>query len=392
MARVQPFRALRFASLEQAGQRLLPNAGRVPDKERKALALSDPLHVARLYEAPDPWAALRRWKQEGTVVEEEPALYLAELEPSSGPTRRPPVRFLLGAMNADEASPEFEEVRHRCKTAPIEPVPILAADDEHVLRDLFSEAASGNSPVWESEVDGELARLWRLGSNPLSRRIRAALEELPIRPHGALPEKGELLAAVVPLSDPGLQILPYHRGLRGLENFSAERFLTLVGHYARISDLEQPLTSMSALTRAQETLATVASGHHAVVLVLPDGTGKLLRFRQALELAHLPAVPKSPTLRSLDLSLLNALVFRTVLGIRDPSAPDHPNVFAVPSFEDLVRQVLDGVFQAGFALNAPPSWEVRAVMEARQSVPPRTLRLRPLPPAGLLFLDPEARG
>jgi hypothetical protein len=52
--------------------------------------------------------------------------------------------------------------------------------------------------------------------------------------------------------------------------------------------------------------------------------------------------------------------------------------------------VLAGTFQAGFALNPPPLWEVRAVMEAAQTLPPKTLRVAPAPPAGLLFLDPEA--
>jgi uncharacterized protein (DUF1015 family) len=109
-----------------------------------------------------------------------------------------------------------------------------------------------------------------------------------------------------------------------------------------------------------------------------------------LDLAHLKAAPRNPTLRSLDLALLNALVLRTVLGIKDPEAPGHPNVFAVQGLESLVRGVEEGKFQAGFALNPPPLWEVRAVMEAAQTLPSKTLRVEPAPPAGLLFLDPEA--
>ncbi len=394
MARVQPFRAARYASLEHAGARLLPDAGRVTtEEERQALASSDPLHVARLYEAPDPWAALRRWKQEGTVASEDPALYVVEMQPASRLERRPPVRFLLGAMNTEEAGlVELEEVRQREATPPVSPVPVIAADDQQVLRGLLSEVVAENFPLWESQIDGERARLWRLGAGTFARRVRAVLDELPSRPVGAMPEQGSFLAAVVPLSEAGLRILPYHRGIRGLSGFSAERFLTLVSDYARIYELDQPLTSMAGLDEARERLATLASGHHAVLLVLPGGDGRILRFRQAMELSHIPAAPKNPTLRSLDLALLNALVLRTVLGIKDPEAPDHPNVFPEALSETLVRKVLDGVFQAGFVLNPPPAWEVRAVMEAHQSMPPKTLRLSPLPPAGLLFLDPEARG
>ena len=55
-----------------------------------------------------------------------------------------------------------------------------------------------------------------------------------------------------------------------------------------------------------------------------------------------------------------------------------------------MQGVESGLFQAGFALNPPPVWEVRAVMEAAATLPSKTLRVEPLPPAGLLFLDPEA--
>ncbi|MGA9525615.1 MAG: DUF1015 family protein [Myxococcaceae bacterium] len=394
MARVQPFRAARYASLETAGRRLLPDAGRVTSaEERQSLASSDPLHVAKLYESPDPWAALRRWKQEGALASEEPALYVVEMQPASRLSRRPPVHFLLGAISTEEAGlVELEEVRQREATPPLAPVPVIAADDQRVLRDLLADVVSDSPPVWESEIDSERARLWRLGGGTLARRVRAVVDELPARPLGAVPESGSFLAAVVPLSESGLQFLPYHRGLRGLPTFSAERFLTLVSDYARIYELDPPLTSMAGIEAAQERLATLASGHHAVLLVLPGGQGRLLRFRQALELSQIPAAPKSPTLRSLDLALLNSLVLRTVLGIKDPEAPDHPNVFPETSVEELVRKVLVGTFQVGFALNPPPAWEVRAIMEAHQSMPPKTLRLSPLPPAGLLFLDPEARG
>ena len=109
-----------------------------------------------------------------------------------------------------------------------------------------------------------------------------------------------------------------------------------------------------------------------------------------MDLAHLKGAPRSPTLRSLDLALLNSLVLRTVLGIQEPEAAGHPQVFAVQGMGALVRDVQEGKFQVGFALNPPPLWEVRAVMEAAQSLPAKTFKVDPAPPAGLLFLDPEA--
>lgn len=370
MARVLPFKALRFASLtDTAGQ------------------------VARLHDAPDPWAAVKRWFEAGELVAEPSSLYVVETQSADSLTRRPPVRFLLGAMKADdEGLLELERAPDRNAMPDLAPVPVLAADDHGVLRGILEEVALQGVHVWESVVDHQRLRMWRVAGGGLARRLRSALAEVPARPHGKVPSKGAFLAAVVPLSEPGLELAPYHRGLKGLATFDPGRFLALVGDYARTYELDAPLNTGAGLDAARERLATISRGQHAVLFVLPDGQGKLLRFRQGLELEHIPAVPRSPTLRSLDLALLNALVLRTVLGISDPEAPGHANVHPVVSLDELVRKVEEGVFQAGFALNPPPVWEVRAVMEAAQSLPPRTVRLGPLPPAGLLFLDPLGQG
>jgi hypothetical protein len=389
MAQVAPFRALRFASLDAVPRRAIDDIWAVREHGRR-LKAEDPLHVLRLYAAPDPWAALRQWEAAGHVVSEDPALYLLEVRPADPFHPRPPVRFLLGTMGTDV--PQLERVAERPAEPPLEPVPVLAADDHHLFGDLLGEAAEEGPAVWESAVGAGQIRMWRLEDLPLTRRILAALGDIPARPHGQIPTRGSFLAAVVPLFEPGLRLMPFHRGLRDVATFSADRFLTLVSDYARIYDLDAPLTTPGGLDAARAQLASIATCHRAFLLVLPGGAGKLLRFRQRLELSHIPAAPRSPTLRSLDLALLNALVLRTVIGLRDPEAPDHRHAFPVGSMEELVRQVDEGIFQAGFALNPPPTWEVRAVIEAAEMLPPRTMRLSPTPPTGLLFLDPRAQG
>jgi hypothetical protein len=372
--------------LEALPRRAIDDIAAVRDQGRR-LSAEDPLHVLRLYAAADPWAALWSWEAAGHLVSEEPALYLVEARPADPFERRAPVRFLLGAMESDV--PELEQEVDRSPQPPLEPVPVLAVDDQHVLRDRFAEVAEQRAPDWESAVGSERIRTWRLGAGAQTRRIRAAVEEARARPLGRIPEHGPFLAAIVPLSEPGLRLVPFHRGLRDLSTFSPDRFLALVADYARIYDLELPLNTPEGLEEGRERLADLAPRHHGFLLVLPGGGGKILRFRQGLELSQIRAAPRSPTLRSLDLALLNGLVLRTVLGLHDPEVPDHPNVRPVGSIEEMVRAVEAGVFQAGFALNPPPVWELRAVIEAAQALPPRTMRLSPAPPTGLLFLDPR---
>jgi hypothetical protein len=316
-------------------------------------------------------------------------LYVVELHGPEGKLSGPPVRFLLCSLKPDAAPPlEHEPYRPRAWCA--EPAVTLAADDHGVLRGLLAEASERAGVVWQGAFDGSRVVLRRIEPSAISKRIQAVLDEAPMRPLAALDERRPTLAAVVPLSDPGLQLEPIHRALKGVDTFKEETFLRLVAAYARVYDLDEPLTSGRGLAAARERLATLITGHHAVLLVLPEGRGRILRFRQGLDLAHLKGAPRNPTLRSLDLALLNALVLRTVLGLKDPEASGHPQVFPVRQLEELVQGVESGLYQAGFALNPPPVWEVRAVMEAAATLPSRTLRVEPLPPVGLLFLDPEA--
>lgn len=395
MPRLRPFKALRYPATRGAvaSQRLIDDPSAATEAEKRAWTRQDPVHPVHLLDAPNPEAVLRRWRDDGSLAEDvQAAFHVLEIQPAGDFTRK--VRYLLGALaQDDDATPDVE------RTAPLEdeprPVPggcllpAVAADDHLVLRSLLSEITSRAPAPFETRSDGHVLRLWRVDDPTLHQRVFQTLEDVLIRPLGPAPEGGPRLAAVVPLSDPGLQIRPIHRALKGVPTFHEERFLTLVRDYARIYDLDAKLDTPAGRAEARERMALLSAGNHAVLFVMPGGRGKILRFRQALELTHIKAVPRNPTLRSLDLALLNALVLRTVLGVHEPESPTNASIFPVPSLEQLTDQVNAGLFQAGFGLNPPPVWEIRAVMEARQELPPRTLMLDPAPPAGLLYLAPE---
>lgn len=305
----------------------------------------------------------------------EESFSVVEVRPSGGA----PARFLIGKLGAD-AEP-LEEASTASVSERI--VPSVAADDHGVLASLLEEVTLRGPADWEGMSGGMPARAWNLGGDGLKGRMEEALDSLEIRPL-ATPATAETLAAVAPLSDPALRWMPIHRGLRDLPTFNEQTFLQLVGAYARIYDLEVGLDTADGRRGALDRLAALATGHHAFLLALPGGRAKILRVRQALELSTIRAVPRSPTLRSLDLVLLEALILRTTLGIQEPDRPNHPQVATVSSFEQLVDDVEAGRLQAGFALNPPPAWELRAVIEARQKLPPKTVQLEPTPPPDML--------
>jgi hypothetical protein len=256
------------------------------------------------------------------------------------------------------------------------------------LERLLADGLAQASPVLDTWFEDRRVRLFRLQSSRVTQQLLGALSEVPLRTMTKVSPEEPTLLAVLPLTEPGVSVLPIHRAIRHVATFDPERFLTLAREYVRSYPLETPLDQASGLQNAKARLAELSAGGHAVLLVLPRGEGRVLRFRQALDLAHVRAAPRNPTLRSLDLSLLNALLLKTVLGIPEPERSGHPQVFTVPTLEDLVEGASAGTYQAGFGLNPPPTWELRAVMEAGESLPPHTFQLNPLPPDGLVFLAP----
>ena len=329
-------------------------------------------------------AMVRRWMSRGAVrPDTSPAFHVLEVAPPGGRA----ARFAVGALRErNGAERPLEEALSPPPPLPL--TPALAADDHGVLAELLETAVAGNPEAVQLRPDGTRARAFAVREPALVARFSRALDDVTIRPLQPLPAEGPALVAVAPLSDAGLELRSWHRGLRGLDVFHEERFLTVVGGYARVYDLPVSLDTQEGRLEAAERMATLSRGNHAVMLVLPGGRGKILRVRMGLELQTLPAVPRNPTLRSVDLALLDALVLRTVLGLKDPEHSDH--VVAVASLHELVERVSGGELQAGFALHPPPMWEIRAVMEAGQSLPPRCVRVEPLPPQRLLFLDPGA--
>jgi len=295
-----------------------------------------------------------------------------------------PARYAAGVLRERNGEMPLEEPPGQEPPLPL--TPCLAADDRGVLSELLEAAVAAAPEATQVRPDGIQARAFAVREASLASRFARALDDVALRPLHPLPEQGPALVAVAPLSDGALRLRARHRGLQGMEVFQEERFLTVVSSYARIYELAASLREPGGRVEAAERMATLARGSHAMLLVLPAGRGKILRIRQGLDLEHYPAMPRNPTLRSVDLALLDALVLRTVLGLKDPERSDR--VVAVESLPDLVARVDSGELQAGFALHPPPLWEIRAVMEAGQSLPPRCVRVEPLPPQRLLFLDP----
>src|SRR5205823_1634811 len=165
----------------------------------------------------------------------------------------------------------------------VEPIEVLRVDGARLLVAkthgplvaLQPGAASGGPPIAAIAPDDHFV-LRRVIDDGLAGRPMRALDDIEVRPLSPVPGR-EAVLAILPLSEPSALLRPYHRAIRDVATFHRDRFLTIVRDHARVYELDAPLTTEAGLAAARERLAGLAGvGQHAVLLVLPEGDGRIL--------------------------------------------------------------------------------------------------------------------
>lgn len=197
-----------------------------------------------------------------------------------------------------------------------------------------------------------------------------------------------VLSFLCGMSDPGLVIYPTHRLVHGIAGFSLPTFLQLVAEFFEVTDLETDVPS--AVRRLAEA---GGPSHHAFLLAASDRRLRLLTLRDGVDTAHVHALPKNPTLRALDVSMLHGLLLQHVLGLSQESQERQVNLRYVKDSRMAVEQVFAGEAQLGFLLNPTPMWQVRAVAEAGEVMPQKSTYFFPKLASGLVvnLVNPTER-
>ncbi len=363
MARVKPFRALRFDP-ERAGPLdtlVAPPHDVVTPELRERLLAASPHNVIRLSRPDDPAEAGREfqaWQDEGVLVREtEPAVWILE-ETFEGPdgerrTRRGLVARLRvgpygesGVYPHERTFPQQKRIRLdllRMVRAKLSPVLFLhdGATPEHPT----------GEPDLEAVLDGVTSRLWRV-SDPAAIERALALVEAPFviadghhRYETALQFHEEdgteatayILAVLVSRTDPGLEIFPTHRVVAGpvpaLDGLA-------------VTETDDPLAALARAPRDRPAFAVVTSDS----AVLAEG---------------------EPAEGALDTDAVDALELKRVRYI--------------PSAADAVAAVESGAANAAFLVRAPTVDQVEEFALAGRMMPQKSTYFFPKLTSGLLI-------
>ena len=423
MAELRAFRALRYnpAVVPNLAAVVAPPYDVIGTAQRDALYARDQRNVVRLIlnRSTDPYgeaaALLRAWRQEQVLVQDrQPALcYCVETFtlPDGTPRQRAGVMgvvrlepFTSGRIRPHErtfASAKEDRMRllQACRTN-LSPIFGLFADAETAL-DPGKLFAAAHAPDVEVRDDsGAQQRLWLLREPAVIEAITGTLAAETIyiadghhRYETALAYAEQRRAAgaadadaahnfvmmyLAGMHDPGLVILPTHRVCAKIEGVESREVLTRLRQHFHMRPF--PGAERAAFRAALGAAASLASfglalaGHDELFVATLEDRAALMRV-----CGHL-----HPSVRVLDVAVLDSLVLRGLLGIDCTAAAQGGRLTYTHDDDSALDAVVRGA-QAAFLVNPPRISDLLAVCRAGQTMPEKSTYFFPKLLTGLAF-------
>jgi len=194
------------------------------------------------------------------------------------------------------------------------------------------------------------------------------------------------LAFFANADDPGLVVLPTHRGLHDVAGFDAGAWLARTAElfdFTAIEAAAAPSDWLAALRRAGESgpsfvLATAPQGELALTLAT------LNPARAASEQATMQGVAE---MAELDVAILHELLLERRAGISREAQAAKTNIFYYKEAGEALADLAAGRTQAAIFMNGTPVAKVRAICEAGDFMPQKSTFFFPKVLSGVVLYD-----
>jgi uncharacterized protein (DUF1015 family) len=184
-----------------------------------------------------------------------------------------------------------------------------------------------------------------------------------------------VMMTFVNMASPGLVILPTHRVVHGLSNFSADDFAAKAGKFFTVDEADGGITPARANSMLRE------AGH--------TGTAILAATRDRMFLLSRPKsseeVFKNVSLRqqSLDVVQLHKCLLEQLLGISEAAIRDQTNVSYIRDSEEAMNSVRTGKANVAFLMNPLRMQQMRDIAFAGEVLPQKSTDFYPKLLSGL---------
>ena len=193
----------------------------------------------------------------------------------------------------------------------------------------------------------------------------------------------------VNMKDEGLLILPTHRLIFGLKNFSPARFLKQLDKYFWIN--EYPFKSLgkdekTARQELLEDLRITGFSAHALGLAV-RGVKKhyMLTLKDEKIMDRVIKEKSSPALKHLDVNILHQLMLWKMLGITKERVAEGEFVNYVRSADEAVELVQKGKYRMAFLLNPTKIAELESVSTKNERMPQKSTDFYPKLLSGIVI-------
>jgi uncharacterized protein (DUF1015 family) len=184
-----------------------------------------------------------------------------------------------------------------------------------------------------------------------------------------------VMATLVDMSDPGLVVLPTHRTVTHLTDFSRTRLREQLAKQFVV----EPQPSLDKL------LAAMKAAPHAIGMF--DGAAfALLRANNLVAMRPLFA-NKPPLWHTLDVAILHVAVLEALLGIDEIRLQEEANVTYWREPDVALAQVKCGAAQLAFFLRPTGVEDVKAIADARSRMPQKSTDFFPKLLSGMVIYE-----
>jgi uncharacterized protein (DUF1015 family) len=441
MAIVKPFSALRYnldKTAAPAAKLVCPPYDVIDAAMQDALYLSSPFNVVRVEfgkTSPDDKPGSDRYSRASQTLTQwiaqdvlhrdaQPAYYLYEqtFDIASGGASRSKVvtrRGIFGAVKLEpfgtgQVFPHEEtfgapkadrlSLMQAC-SANLSPVFGLFPDEDNAMTKLLESGVKLCAPVVElTEANGVQNRLWAIADEAWVAAMGAALEPRNCfiadghhryetscnyrderrakdsDPKGAL-DKGYnyTLMMCVPMSDPGLYILPTHRLIQKAPGVSKEALLDAVKTNFTVREASEG----ELLQLAEEETGPVRIG-----VIFNDGSRAILTQTPAAVARMKELQPKrSNDWRALDVSVLQELILKEAIKLSEEKVLRKEGVSYTPDTRQALSRVCadKGAYEMGFILRPTRIDQVRDVATGGEKMPQKSTYFYPKLLTGLVI-------
>ena len=438
MAKIVPFRALRY-NIDQIGD---PAAVMAPPYDVISPALQEnlyqrnPFNIVRLTLAktdPDDNAETNRysraaadfsaWQQQGVLARDvEPCLYLYDqtytLEDGSTVTRKGFIAlsrledFSSGVVKAHEktlAGPKADRLLlTRACHANFSPIFSLYADPSCALESLGQQFKNTPPALAVDDDEGVRHCLWPVDDPSFVQRVKDLLENKPLfianghhRYETALQYRDEMRAAhpgftgkeafnyvlmyFANMEDQGMTILPIHRVIHSLKNFSVDAFVEKLADDFLVSEEALNTSDCAALAGLRQRLAAAGQDRRTLGLYLGNGRFRSLTLKDEKRMDRLFDSRTPSVLRTLDVSILHRLILEQYLDITAQAQEAQSNLRYCNGFNEPFAQIDRSEGQLAFLLNPPRMHEIRDVANAGEKMPQKSTYFYPKLLSGLVI-------